>query len=152
MKKTSFYGLENWELMDSKHLHVWKGYDRYYTYYVARVKGMTLYAVYDGEFVTEMGVSASDMWASEREVYKLTKWEQVVMGMNYNDFGKYMADKWNDTVDDICTAFLDTVHWGVGGDDLEESADDFFNVVIGDVDGTVKPEEFIDMIVDALND
>ena len=25
-------------------------------------------------------------------------------------------------------------------------------LVIGDVDGTVKPEEFIDMIVDALND
>lgn len=124
--------------------------DSYHTYYIARCGKVRLYAAYDGEFLTEIGVTESDMWDECRKYYKLNMWERLMMGVPYSkDFTDPVEEVASQLSDNLKDMFADMVY-NPPKEDID-FVEDFFDKVAWAVDCTITKDDFFKIVKEELS-
>ena len=164
MKKQ--YGINGyiWKLVshvtaDKWESHIWQryGYDKYASsdvdYYIARCGRCRIYAVWDGEFISEIGVTDDDPWSTDRGVYRLSLWEQVALGVNTEDYSYTMRYGVESTREKVTEKLISLLKDFLVVSATETEIDIAYNFMdtIGElVEGSTTDEDFLNLIIERM--
>ena len=147
--KKRFYGHE-WEcdinFGKNEFRYLWIYNEDGETFYLYRVGNINLFAVYDGEFLSTIGVTPSDPWDEFAETYRLNNWEKWVSGLDtgyregLNAFEKAYEKVW-ETLNDMMVHMTSDIH-----DEIES----FMYHIQCMVEGSTSADEFVKFISETI--
>ena len=150
--KKRFYGCE-WEcdinFGKNEFRYMWIHNEDGETFYLYRVGYINLFAVYDGEFLSTIGVTPSDPWDESADTYRLNEWEKWISGLDtgyregLNAFEKAYDKVW-DTLNDMMRNIT------FDAPNIDDEIESFMYRIQCMVEGSTSADDFVKFISETI--